>query len=121
MSVKACILLATHVYPTMFRPAVSLEDKLVEVAIHENCEPFAELLNILDVDIARLTLHVLRGVFPTYGFVQCRAAIARRDFHWLFRLLSQWFKDRLAEIADSRDELIRHCIVYASCFSSGGE
>ena len=99
MSVKACIWLATHVYPTMFRPAVSLEDKLVEVSIHEHFEPFAELLNVLDVDIARLTLHVLRGVFPTYGFVQCRAAIARRDDHWLFNLLAERLENYLAEIA----------------------
>ena len=121
MSVKACIWLATHVYPTMFRPAVSLEDKLVEVAIHENCEPFAKLLNVLDVDIARLTLHVLRGVFSTYGFVQCRAAIARGDDNWLFYSLTQRFEDSLAEVADCRDELLRHSVVYASCFSCGGE
>lgn len=99
MSVKACIWLATHVYPTMFRPAVSLEDKLVEVAIHENCEPFAKLLNVLDVDIARLTLHVLRGVFPTYGFVQGRAAIARGDDNRLFYSLTQRFENFFAKIA----------------------
>ena len=69
MSVKACIWLATHVNPASVCPAVTLEDELVEVAIEENCEPFAELLNVLDVDIARLTLHVLRGVCSTYGFV----------------------------------------------------
>ena len=69
MSVKACILLATHVNPASVCPAVTLEDKLVEVAIHENCEPFAELLNVLDVDIARLALHVLGRVAASYGFV----------------------------------------------------
>ena len=120
MSVKACIWLATHVYPTMSCPAVTLEDELVEVAIHENCEPFAELLNILDVDIARLSLHVLRGVASSYGTVQCRAAIARGDDHGLSHLLSERFKDSLAEVAECRDELLRHSVVDASCFSSGG-
>ena len=42
---------------------------MVEVTIHENCEPFAELLNVLDVDIARLALHVLGRVAASYGFV----------------------------------------------------
>ena len=98
MSVKACIQLATHVYPTMPRPAVTLEDELVEVAIHENCEPFAELLNVLDVDITRLTLHVLGRVAASYGTVQGRAAIARGDDHRLFNLFSERFENFFAEI-----------------------
>ena len=99
MSVKACIWLATHVYPTMFRPAVSLEDKLVEVAIHENCKPFAKLFLVLHVNIARLTLHVLGRVAASYGTVQDWAAIAGGDDHGLFNLLAERFKDSLAEIA----------------------
>ena len=121
MSVKACIWLATHVNPASVCPAVTLEDELVEVAIHENCEPFAELGFVFHVNIARLTLHVLRGVCSTYCLVQGRAAIARGDDHWLFYSLTQRFEDSLAEVAECRDELLRHSVVDASCFSSGGE
>ena len=99
MSVKACIWLATHVYPTMSCPAVTLEDELVEVAIHENCKPFAEFFLVLHGDVARFPFHVLRGVFSTNGFVQCRAAIARGDDHRLFNLLAERFENYLAEIA----------------------
>ena len=59
MSVKACIQLTAHMYPTTPRPAVAFEDELVEIAIHENCKPFAEFFLVLHVNIARLTLHVL--------------------------------------------------------------
>ena len=120
MSVLLRICLAADVNPASASLAVPLEDELVEVAIHENCEPFAELLNVLDVDIARLALHVLGRVAASYGTVQGRAAIARGDNHGLSHLLSERFKDSLAEVAECRDELLRHCIVYASCFSSGG-
>ena len=50
---------------------------MVEVAIHQNRKPFAELLNVLDVYIARLALYVLGRVAAYYGTVQDWAAIAR--------------------------------------------
>ena len=93
---------------------------MVEVTIHENREPFPKSLNVCMPDVARLTLHVLGRILSTHDSIQLRTAIAGRYLHWLLRLLSQWFKDRLAEIAESRDELLRHCIVYASSFSSVG-
>ena len=77
MSVLLSVHLAADVYPTMSCPAVSLEDELVEVAIHQNRKPFAELLNVLDVYIARLALYVLGRVAASYGTVQDWAAIAR--------------------------------------------
>ena len=120
MAVLLFVHLAADVYPTSSRLAIVLPDELVEVTIHEHFEPFPKSLNVRMPDVTRLALHVLGRVLSSNDTIQFRATIAGRDFHWLFRLLSQWFKDRLAEIADSRDELIRHCIVYASCFSSGG-
>ena len=77
MSVKACIWLATHVNPASVCPAVTLEDELVEVTIHENCEPLPKSLNVCMPDVARLTLHVLGRVAASYGTVQDWAAIAR--------------------------------------------
>ena len=93
---------------------------MVEVTIHEQFEPFPKSLNVRMPDVARLALHVLGRVLAPNRSIESRAAISRRYYHWLLRLLSQWFKDRHAEIAQRRDELLRHCVVYASCFSSGG-
>ena len=120
MAVLLFFHLAADVYPTSSRLAISLPDEHVEVSIHENCEPFPKSLNVWMPDVTRLALHVLGRVLAPNRSIESRAAITRRDFHWLLRLLSERFKDRLAEIADSWDELLRHCIVYAPCFSSGG-
>ena len=120
MPILLFIQLAADVYPTSSRLAIALPDELVEVTIHENREPFPKSLNVRMPDVARLALHVLGRVLAPNRSIESRAAISRRYYHWLLRLLSQWFKDRHAEIAQRRDELIRHCIVYAPCFSSGG-
>ena len=120
MPVLLRICFAADVNPASASLAIPLEDELVEVAIHENCEPFAELLNVLDVDITRLTLHVLGRVAASYGSVESRAAIARGYDHGLSHLLSERFKDSLAEIAECWDELLRHCVVYSSGRGSGG-
>ena len=99
MPVLLRICFAADVNPASASLAIPLEDELVEVAIHENCEPFAELLNVLDVDITRLTLHVLGRVAASYGSVESRAAIARGDDNWLFYSLTQRFENFFAKIA----------------------
>ena len=98
MSVLLRICLAADVNPASASLAIPLEDELVEVAIHQNCKPFAELLNVLDIDITRLALHVLGRVAASYDTVQGRAAIARGDDHWLFNLFSERFENFFAEI-----------------------
>ena len=77
MPVLLRICFAADVNPASASLAVPLEDELVEVAIHQNRKPFAELLNVLDVYIARLALYVLGRVAASYGTVQDWAAIAR--------------------------------------------
>ena len=53
MAVLLLVYLTADVYPTSSRLAIAFPDELVEVTIHENCEPFPKSLNLRMPDVTR--------------------------------------------------------------------